>query len=135
MYTTDYFNTFIEVADDCPVVVAEVPPQKAEKTVANITFEMIGEYPYKYTSDELLFNIYALKNKISDKDTTGKERFFSKGQPCLRSSPLCKRYGWGIHSNSEGKIAIYAVESVEYKNLSADKTLKKLKAMRSKKNS
>ena len=26
MTTTNYVNTFIEVADDCPVAAAEVPP-------------------------------------------------------------------------------------------------------------
>jgi hypothetical protein len=31
IHTTNYFNTFIEVAEDCPVIVAEVPPQKEEK--------------------------------------------------------------------------------------------------------
>jgi hypothetical protein len=132
--STNYFNVFIEVAEDCPVTVAEIPPQKGEKTAAVITFEMVKNNPYRYTSDEVLFHIFALKNGIAEKDMeTEKERFFSKGQPCLRSSPLGKRYGWGVHANSEGKIAIYAVESDEYENLSADKRLKNLKAMRSKK--
>jgi hypothetical protein len=58
------------------------------------------------------------KNDISKKEfEKEKEKFFSVGQACLRSSPLPKRYGWGVHSNSEGKIAIYAMESNEYKKL------------------
>lgn len=134
MKTTNYYNTFIEVADDCPVKTAEEPPQKdREKTVANIQFEMIRNNPYKYTSDDILFHVYATKNKINGKDfDEEREKFFSKGQPCFRSSPLTKRYGWGVHSDSHGKIAIYAVESSEYKRLSKDKNLKHLKAMRSK---
>ena len=134
MHTTNYLNTFIEVAEDCPVTVAEIPPQKSEKTAANIAFEMVEPHPYRYTSDEVLFHIYALKNGVAEHEMeTEKERFFSKGQPCFRSSPLGKRYGWGVHANSEGKIAIYAVESDEYKKLSTDQKLKILKAMRSKK--
>jgi len=43
-----------------------------------------------------------------------------------------KRYGWGVHSDSNGRIALYAVESDEYAKLSKDKNLKHLKAMRSK---
>jgi len=36
MHTTDYRNTFIAVAEDYPVVIAEIPPTKGtEKTVAN----------------------------------------------------------------------------------------------------
>jgi hypothetical protein len=132
MHTTNYFNTFILVADDCPVVVAEVPPQKTERSVADITYELLKDNPYKYTSDEALFLVHALKNGIAEKDReAGRERFFSKGQPCFRSSPLCKRYGWGVHNNPEGKIAIYAVESDEYQKMSTDNTLKIIKAMRS----
>ncbi len=134
MKTTNYYDTFIQVADDCPVHAAQKPPQKeGEKTVANIQFEMIRNNPYKYTSDDILFHVYATKNKINGKDLEKeREKFFSKGQPCFRSSPLTKRYGWGVHSDSQGKIAIYAVESSEYKRLSKDKNLKHLKAMRSK---
>lgn len=62
-----------------------------------------------------------------------REQFFSKGQACFRSSPLGKRYGWGVHSDGKGKIAIYAVESPEYKKLAKDKSLEHVKAMRSKK--
>jgi len=134
MKTTNYFNTFIEVAEDCPVKKAEMPPEKEEKTVANLQFEMIYDHPYKYTSDDVIFHVYATKNKITGKQQLAaeRERFFSKGQACLRSSPLTKRYGWGVHSNEEGKVAIYAVESAEYKKLSKHKTLKQVKAMRSK---
>ena len=57
--------------------------------------------------------------------------FFSKGQACFRASPLTKRYGWGVHSDSEGKIAIYPVESKEYKKLAGDENLTHLRAMRS----
>jgi hypothetical protein len=30
MHTTNYLNTFIEVAEDCPVKAAEIPPVKEE---------------------------------------------------------------------------------------------------------
>jgi hypothetical protein len=60
-----------------------------------------------------------------------KKQFFAKGQACLRASPLAKRYGWGIHFNLEGKIAIIGVDSKEYHNLVKDKSIQKIKAMRS----
>ena len=132
-HTTNYHHTFIAVADDCPVSVAEIPPQKAEKSSANMAFEMIKNHPYTYTSDEVLFQVYAVKNKVSETGwDTEKQKFFSKGQACFRSSPLAKRYGWGIHFDSAGKIALYAVESAEYKKLCQDANLKIIKAMRSK---
>lgn len=132
MHTTNYFNTFIGVAEDCPVSKAEIPPQKGEnKTVATMQFEMIAHNPYRYTSDEVIFHIHATRNNLQKNDLE-KESFFSKGQACLRSSPLPKRYGWGIHSDAQGKVAMYPMESEEYRKLTADKSLKITKAMRSK---
>lgn len=135
IHTTNYFNTFIQVAEDCPIRNAEMPPMKGDiKSIANIQFEMISNNPYKYTSDDVLFNCYAIKKGLPESELENeKETFFSKGQPCLRSSPLTKRYGWGIHSNEEGKIALYGMETSDYKNYEKDKNVKIVKAMRSKK--
>lgn len=134
MKTTNYFNTFIEVADDCPVTMAEVPPMRGEKTVANISFELLIDNPYEFTSDEVLFHVHAAKNQLKTKDfDTERERFFSKGQACFRASPLTKRYGWGVHFDADGRMAIYAIESDEYKNFLKDRSLTQLKAMRSRK--
>lgn len=132
-HTTNYFNTFILVADDCPASVGEIPPVKDKnKTVANIQFEMIFKNPYKYTSDDVIFRVYVEKNNIPTAEhKQAREKFFSKGQPCFRSSPLAKRYGWGIHSNNEGKIAIFGADTKEYKKLSSGKSLKIVKAMKS----
>ena len=46
-------------------------------------------------------------------------------------SPLAKRYGWGIHNNAEGKIALIAIESPEYEQLLNDPRITKIKAFRS----
>lgn len=134
LHTTNYLNTFIEIADDCPVKIGEVPPQKGDtRTVANSQFELIAHHPYEYTSDDVIFQVFAEKNKISrDEQPAARAEFFSKGQPCLRSSPLTKRYGWGIHHNAEGKIALYAVDSPEYRQFTKDRSLQHVRAMRSK---
>lgn len=134
MQTTNYIDTFIEVSEDCPVSAAEIPPRKSEvKSVANLQYEMIKSNPYKFTSDDVIFGVYAIKNEITKSAfEREKQQFFSKGQACFRSSPLTKRYGWGVHNNSEGKIAVYAVESREYLDLAKNKELKHVKAMRTK---
>lgn len=134
MHTTNYFDTFIAVADDCPADKAEVPAVKGDKkTVANLQFDMLIENPYKYTSDDVLFKVHALRNGISaSSQKAEREKFFSKGQPCMRCSPLTKRYGWGVHADSKGRIALYAIDSPEYKKLEADKKLAHTKGMRSK---
>ena len=130
--TTNYYDTFISVAEDCPVAESEIPVAKnAKPTVASMQYDTISTKPYEYTSDDVIFTIYAERNGIENSQFE-REKFFSKGQPCFRSSPLGKRYGWGVHSNNEGKIAIYAIESEEYKKLSKDPDVKQLKAMRSK---
>jgi hypothetical protein len=132
VHTTNYENTFIEVAEDCPAKSGEIPKQKEDaKTVASLEFEMISQNPYKYSSDDVLFQVFADRNDLTKSEyNEAREKFFSKGQACLRASPLTKRYGWGIHNNEDGKIALYGMETDEYQKLSKDKNLKIVKAMR-----
>ncbi len=133
MCSTNYFNTLIEIAEDCTATSSEIPPIKGnKKSVANLTYEILIGHPYKFTSDDVLFSVFAARQKLP-KESLAKERerFFSKGQPCFRASPLTKRYGWGVHSNEEGKIAMYGVESAEYQKLVTDTSVTKKKAMRS----
>lgn len=135
IHTTDYFNTLIEVAEDCPVLKGKIPVMKGDKpTVATIQYERISRQPYKWTSDDLLFQIYADKNELTSSEyPEARALFFSKGQPCLRTSPLAKRYGFGIHFDEAGKMAVYGLETEAYHNLLADPAIKKVKAMRSSK--
>ncbi|MGL6129089.1 DUF6157 family protein [Chryseobacterium artocarpi] len=132
-HTTNYINTFIQIAEDCPVSQSQIPPEKKEKTLANLQYEQISKNPYQYSSDDIIFECYAFKNDIPESEKQDERNiYFSKGQACLRSSPLAKRYGFGIHHNKEGKVAIYPVESKEYQNLLNDPSITKTKAMRSK---
>ena len=128
----NYFDTLIEVADDCPTKKAQVPLARGgKKTKAVVEYEILVKHPYtpKKTS---LFETYAVLHDIP-KDIWPKERkkFLSKGHPHLRVSPLTKRYGWGIHNNVAGKIALIAVESSRYKQLLEDPHTTKVKAFRS----
>lgn len=133
MHSTNYYNTLIEIAEDCPVDVGQEPPMRGnKKSVANLQYDILSEGPYKYTSDDILFRVYAIRNDIPENEWPAeREKFFSKGQPCFRASPLTKRYGWGIHSNEEGKIALYGAESEGYEALRNVSTIDKKKAMRS----
>lgn len=123
-HTTNYVSTFIEIAEDCPVSVAGEPPLREPKTAARIEYEMLINNPYRYTSDDILYESNGSRRGINRKD------FFSKGQPCFRSSALTKRYGWGVHCDNNGKIAIYAVESPDYKRFSSDESINHIRAMR-----
>jgi len=97
-------------------------------------FELLINKPYFFNSDDIIFKTFDDKKGITEKDFENENlTFFSKGQPCLRCSPLVKTYGWGIHYNSEGKVAIVAIDSKDYEKFKTDNSLKQVKAMRNKK--
>ena len=132
IHTTNYSDTFIEVADDTKANCGTQPPAKDKKTVAEMQYELISKNPYKYTSDDIIFQVYADKNDfVQSEYKQTRELFFSKGQPCLRTSPLTKTYGFGVHSDSNGKIALYGMETDEYQKFLLDSKIKKIKAMKS----
>lgn len=134
-HTTNYYNTFIEVAEDCPVSSGTVPPAKeGSPSVARLQYEMLSGNPYRYDSDDALFSVFAVRKELPEGEWEEQRQiFFSKGQPCFRASPLTKSYGWGIHSNEEGKLALYGMGTEEYQKFIGDSSTKKVKAMRSKK--
>src|SRR5690606_23534604 len=116
-HTTNYYNTFIEVAEDCPVSSGVTPPVKGDiRSVARLQFDMLINNPYRFSSDEILFSVFAVRKEISENEQEEQQQiFFSKGQPCFRASALGKSYGWGIHSNEEGKLALYGMDSADYR--------------------
>lgn len=133
-YTTNYFDTFIEVAEDTKADCGTKPPTKDKKSVAEMQYELIVANPYKYTSDDILFQIFAERNNLSKAEyKQAREHFFSKGQPCFRTSPLTKNYGFGIHCNSEGRVVLFGMETDEYRKFLSDAKTKKVKAMKSSK--
>ena len=132
IHTTNYFDTFIEVADDTKATCGIQPPSKEKKTVAEMQYNLIAKNPYKFTSDDIFFQVFAERNDLTKAEhKQAREQFFSKGQPCFRASPLTKTYGFGVHSDSDGKVAIYGVETNEYQIFMTDTKIKKIKAMKS----
>lgn len=125
VHTTNYANTFIEVAADCPVAQAEEPPLRTTPSVARIQFDMLIADPYRYTSDDVVYESNGRRRGL------GRDEFFAKGQPCLRASPLTKRYGWGVHHDANGRIALVPAGSDRYRELAADHALQHVSAMRS----
>ena len=131
-HSTNYIDTFIEVAEDTKVNRGSKPPAKDKKTVAEMQYELIAKNPYKFTSDDIIFQVFANRNDLTNTEhKQARELFFSKGQPCFRTSPLTKTYGFGIHNDSNGKVALYGMETKEYQKFLADTKTKKIKAMKS----
>lgn len=130
-HTTNYQSTFIEVSEDCPIEYGEEPPIAEDLSIAALHYRLISERPYELTSDDVLFETHALRKGLDADDADARAEFFSKGQPCLRSSPLSKRYGWGIHHDAEGRVALVSRDSENYATLAADPELAHTRGMRS----
>ena len=123
MHTTNYANTLVTASPDSPVSVGTIPEKRG--SVAAVQHELLAE-PYAMTSDDLLFEAH--RRRGGEKT---REEFFAKPQACLRASPLVKLFGWGIHHDAEGRIAAFGMESVEYRRLLDDPSVKKTPGMRS----
>ena len=138
LYSTNCFNTLIRVAEDCPAQRGEEPQLRGgQPMVAVLQFRMIAGALYKYTSDDVVFATSsagrALDAKAAKKERSlARETFFSRGQACMRASPLGKRFGWGVHVDAEGRIALDAVDSKRYQALARDPEIAQTRAMRSK---
>lgn len=131
MHTTNYVNTFILVSPDCPVDAARVPDKP--RTVAALQYEKLVGASYAMTSDDLIFAVFGERNGIAEADRpAARAAFFSKGQPCLRSSPLVKSFGWGVHHDEKGRIALYGVDTPEYRAFATREDLARVPGMRSK---
>lgn len=127
-----YKNTFITVADDSPVTSAVTPlPRNGKPTIASIEYDLVSKNPYKYTQDDVQFQTYLIKNQMESTDELRKQ-FFSKPKACFRASPLVKKYGWGIHYDADGKIALFEVGSENYNKFLQTDGITVLKGMRSK---
>lgn len=132
LHTTNYSATFIEVADDCPVDRAVEPPSGDQPTIAALHYRLIAEEAFARTSDDVIFATHALRNGVAVDDAEARAAYFAQGRPCLRSSPLGKRYGWGILHDADGRVALVPRDSEEYSALAADPALAHTKAMRTK---
>lgn len=125
MKSTNYFNTLILVAVDCPAHKGLTPPNR--ESVGGIQFSLLQDHPYQFTSDDLLHQVHCLR---LGGQALAREDFFSKPQACLRTSPLAKRWGWGIHFDAQGKIGLVSAASLEYEALRNGGQVQVVPAMR-----
>lgn len=117
MMSTNYYDTFIAVASDSAAKRGTAPTETEDPSIAFRTYQLVREHPYRYTSDEVLFTVHADRAGIPDDERPAARReFFSRPRACLRTSDLARSYGWGFHCDSDGRIALYAVESREYRD-------------------
>lgn len=134
----NYYDTFITVSRDCPAERGIIPPEKKNgRSKPGIEYDLIFNHPYAYTQEEILYETYIRHKGFTEEELAlqGVElrnAFFTKPTACMRASMLPKKYGWGLHFDAEGKVALVARESTEYDSLAnGDKgDLKVVAAMR-----
>jgi hypothetical protein len=112
----------ILVAEDCPISSSEAPPLGDKKTIARIDYEVLIENPYVFNEREFFKKVHYEQRK----------RFDLKIETYnIKRSSVVQTYGWGVHRNREGKLALIPMESAEYKKL--QETIKNTKSYRKKK--
>lgn len=123
MNTTNYRDTLITVSPDSPVAASRVPDKP--DSVAGAQYALLAARPYTMTSDHLLHAVHVARG-----GEKSREDYFAKPQACLRVSPLVKQFGWGLHHDGEARVALVAVESVDYARLMADPAVVKKPGIR-----
>lgn len=130
MHTTNYANTLITVSPDTKAAAATVPPT-GKASIAELQFTMMHEHDYELTSDDVVFGVFADRRGLGAHEReAARDQFFAKGQPCLRTSPLAKSYGWGIHADAQGRVALVPMGSSTYDALVNDDATVKRAAMK-----
>ena len=116
-----YTDTFIPVAADCTAPRGVVPPARGDrKTISRLQHEILSAHPYRFTQDDLTFEVHVRHKAIPAAELKARgaqirAELLSKPHPCLRTSPLPKSFGWGVHYDEEGRIAIFPRESEAYR--------------------
>jgi hypothetical protein len=138
VHSTNTPATFITIAPDSAATRGTTPPVREPPSLAARCHALIAAAPYALTSDDVLFTAFADARGVAEADrAAARAAFFSKGQPCLRASALTKTYGWGVHHDAAGRVALVGVDDPAYAALAAGRgpageALTVVAAMRSK---
>lgn len=107
----------ILVAGDCPVSKSHVPSLgRTTKTIARISYEVLIDSPFIFTEREFYHEVHVVRRNRHDLKIEAYN---------IKRSPLVKKYGWGIHRNHRGKLALIPMESDEYQRLQESIVVKK----------
>jgi hypothetical protein len=116
-------DTFVTIAADCPAKVGTVPSARGgAPTVPAIQHALLTAEPYRYDHQGLIWEVHRRREGIAEdgaETDAARRDLLSRPHPCLRASALPKRYGWGVHYDEAGRIAIYGVETERYRELAS----------------
>jgi Family of unknown function (DUF6157) len=133
----NYINTFIAVSPDTKAKLGSVPLARGKRSVAQIEYGLIASHPYKFTQEEVQFSVHVERTGVTPAQLNTRRNelwsdFFSKSMACMRTSALAKTYGWGLHFNKKGRVALVPVGTPEYEALLNDQTIAHTRAMSTK---
>src|SRR5690606_5430639 len=82
MHTTNYFDTIILVAEDTKVNCGTKPPLRLNKpSIAELQYNLLVNNPYTFTSDDILFKVFADRNNLTKEDyPKAREDFFQRAK-------------------------------------------------------
>lgn len=131
-----YYDTFIAIAEDCPLTESKLPKERPKPTVAQLQYEMLADHPFEFTMEDVLFEVWFARQDFEDlapdERRAIRTEFLSAPMACLRASPLSKTHGFGFAFDSDGRVAMVPVESADYADYAARVDLAQTRAMRSK---
>ena len=118
-------NQFVRVAPDCKATAAVVPvPKGGKDTVPVIQHRLLTTEPYSFTLEDLIYETHVLRLGLTAAEAKARKKeiwreLFAKSHACMRASALPKQYGWGVHYDDRGRLALVPVESAEYRRFAA----------------
>lgn len=115
----DFRNALIQVAEDCHAEKGIAPEPKSK--IAYIGYDELSKNPYKYSKLEFYKQVHHVRRgKLELKIETYN----------IRRNDLCKKYGWGIHINESGKLALVGCETEKYRELLNNSLVEKVNAFK-----
>lgn len=128
-----YRDTFIEIAPDCDAREGALPPVRGgAPSVAFIEYELISSAPYEHTEEDVQYEVHVRRAQAEGTTALSRDEFFSRSHACMRASALTKRFGWGVHYDADGRMALVSVGDARYAQLAGDPALAHTRGMRSK---
>lgn len=132
MHTTNYTRTLIRPSPDCRAPRA-IAPEKPE-SVAFQQFALLSNAPFEMTSDDIIIAVQAKRHAVPKTEIAAfRAKYFSKGQPCLRCSPLVKTHGWALYHDADARVGLVDPASNDFERLQADRGVQVIDGMRSRK--
>ena len=114
-------EVLILIATKCSMKRGTKPVSNREQpTIAMHQYDVLTEMPYQLDYDELKKEVHENRRGKTDLKPDSYD---------MRRSELCKVWGWGIHQDKNGKLALVGCETKEYRRLVKDLQVQKEKAL------